>query len=32
MEHGLIALRTAPWAAELSDEDISNLAAYVETL
>ena len=22
----------APWAAELSDEDISNLAAYVETL
>lgn len=22
----------APWAAELTDEDISNLAAYIETL
>jgi cytochrome c553 len=22
----------APWARELSDQDISNLAAYVETL
>lgn len=22
----------APWAAELSDEDISNLASYIETL